>query len=77
MPEKAVINDISDNLINFYRLIKENDLTFKRYLIEYNELWENLKSNASVCVEEIVPEYLNYRNNKVDDLYMENYYPTM
>ena len=36
-----------------------------------------LKSNASVCVEEIVPEYLNYRNNKVDDLYMENYYPTM
>lgn len=71
MPEKAVINDISDNLINFYRLIKENDLTFKRYLIEYNELWENLKSNASVCVEEIVPEYLNYRNNKVDDLYME------
>jgi len=71
MPEKAVINDISDNLIYFYRLIKENDLTFKRYLIEYNELWENLKSNASVCVEEIVPEYLNYRNNKVDDLYME------
>ena len=31
-PNHSYINDISTNLANFYRLVKDNDIRFKNYL---------------------------------------------
>lgn len=38
-PNKAYINDISLNLIEFYRLVKNNNEEFVEYLRKYSELW--------------------------------------
>lgn len=34
-PENAVINDISETLIKFYKLVKEQDIALKKYLVAY------------------------------------------
>ena len=71
MPQDAAINDISDNLIDFYKLIKDNDLIFEKYLLDYNELWEQLKLKATEHVEQIIKYYFDYRINKLDEFSME------
>ena len=39
-PKKALINDISENLMEFYRLIKEEDPDFKAAMYAYADLWK-------------------------------------
>ena len=43
-PKKAYINDISSNLVNFYKLTKEKNKEFISYLNKYSEIW-NLTLN--------------------------------
>lgn len=42
MPKSAMINDISDNLMNFYDLIKKQDEKFHDYLLKYDKIFTNL-----------------------------------
>lgn len=71
MPKRAAINDISDNLINFYQLIKLEDKKFKSYLTQINDLWEYYKSMVEEHLGEMAKIYIRYRDNKIDDIEME------
>lgn len=46
MPKAAVINDISDDLMDFYRLVKEQNHELKSLLYGYHDSFQNL---LSVC----------------------------
>lgn len=48
MPEAAAINDVSDSLIGFYRLVKTQDKSLHDLLICYSDSFQNL---ISVCDE--------------------------
>lgn len=73
MPKKAAINDISDNLMNFYKLIKDDDKIFKSYLIGYNNLWELYKEKVEESLDDVVDVYMKYRNNEICDMELENF----
>lgn len=73
MPPQAAINDISDNLMNFYRLVKDKDEKFNYYLNEYNNLWEFYKKSTEKNLDEIVDKYISYRNNNISDIELEEY----
>ena len=47
-PEKAVINDISRDLISFYKLVKSQSSEFYQYLISYEALLKNI---LQICDE--------------------------
>lgn len=46
MPKRAAINDISASLMDFYRLVREQDAGLRAYLLCYNDSFQNL---LSVC----------------------------
>ncbi len=71
MPKRAAINDISDNLINFYQLIKLRDKKFKSYLTQINDLWEYYKSTVEEHLGDMAKIYIRYRDNKIEDIEME------
>lgn len=48
-PDKAAINDISSSLIQYYRLIKDQDETLYKLLVCYNNSFNNI---VKVCSEE-------------------------
>lgn len=58
-PEKAVINDISAPLIQYYRLIKKQDKQLHRYLLCYCNSFNNL---VNVCTE---------RSSKLIDIFSD------
>lgn len=68
-PKAAAINDISDSLIGFYRLVKEQDKKMQDFLISYNDSFQNLISvcdeNAPALVD-IFNELNNGRISKED-----------
>ena len=51
MPKAAAINDISESLVGFYRLVKAHDQELRELLICYNVSFQNL---ISVCEENAV-----------------------
>ena len=63
-PQHAIINDISSNLMQFYRYIKESNSKFKICLYNINHEWELLKILASEEVKRIFPIYLEFRENE-------------
>lgn len=69
MPKSAAINDISDSLIGFYRLVKAQDQKLHDLLIGYNDSFQNLISvcdeNASALVH-IFDELNNEKTGKED-----------
>ena len=54
-PKVAIINDISTDLIDFYTLVKAQSKDFKRYLLDYCVLFDDI---------------LGYCNNAYDDLFL-------
>lgn len=48
MPKTAAINDISESLMSFYRLVREQNLQLRSLLLCYNDSFQNL---LSVCDE--------------------------
>ena len=46
-PKKAIINDISENLTNFYKLIKNKNIQFKSDMYDLNIMWDSLKIKAN------------------------------
>ena len=68
-PKKALINDISENLMDFYRLIKEKDPDFKKAMYAYSDLWRNfLFLIETEGLEQLYTWYLEYRAGKRGEL---------
>lgn len=58
-PKSAIINDISQNLMNFYSCIKSGDERFKNCIEGIAEGWEKLKTCASACAGSLSGIYRN------------------
>lgn len=69
-PRAAIINDISRDLMTFYSLIKEQDADFKKYLLQYCTLFENILLACDELYDEILCIYHSIRTTPaiaVDD----------
>lgn len=73
-PSKAVINDIADELIDFYKFIK-GDLdrnTFEKELLLYSDTWDKIPKYISNLEKNVVWIYKEYTSNKLDKKEFEN-----
>lgn len=70
-PNEAYINDISLNLIEFYRLIKENDEEFIKYLRKYAELWNLALKKLRRDVELLKNFYLKENSEYIKEYIKE------
>lgn len=61
-PEKAAINDISNNLMEFYQLVKDQDPEFQRILGLYQSSFSRLKELCDVHYYEILTLYRLYEH---------------
>lgn len=61
-PEKAIINDISENLMNFYSLVKEQNSEFHYWLVAYDiafkEIYMNAKNSTTLLLKKFNKEEL-------------------
>ena len=64
-PKKAIINDISSNLTDFYKLIKEENQIFKKSMYDLNLLWEDIKIKSKKSIIEIEDLFKDYKNSKI------------
>lgn len=64
-PNKAIINDISQNLTSFYKLIKEEDPTFKLYMYELNLMWDNIKIKSKSSISQLTSLFFQYKNREI------------
>ena len=71
-PKKAVINDISKNLIDFYILIKNQDTALHELLLSYNNSFVNLIHICRDKYEDILDLYLKYSSGLVKGSELEN-----
>ena len=73
-PSKSIINDISQNLTSFYKLIKEEDLSFKSYMYELNLMWDNIKIKSKTSISELKILFEKYKlgNNEKDETIQSN-----
>ena len=62
-PQKALINDISANLMEFYSLVKDQDKTFKQYLVAYHILFMDLIENCEAEYDSINSIYTYLKSN--------------
>lgn len=65
-PAKAIINDISENLTSFYRLIQEEDLSFKSYMYELNLMWANIKIKTKSTINELKSMFHKYKLRNIE-----------
>lgn len=67
-PESAYINDLSNDLIQFYQLLskKETRKTLKEILLEYNKYWEAIPKINDKIYSEIKKIYDEYKYEKID-----------
>ncbi len=65
-PSKAIINDISQNLTSFYKLIKEEDLSFKSYMYELNLMWDNIKIKSKTSISELKILFKKYKLGNIE-----------
>ena len=66
-PKKAVINDISDELMTFYRLLKNGKAgeEFKKELYKYVESWERIDVYMKKFGNSFLNLYKKYRDDKI------------
>ncbi|MBP7791550.1 MAG: DNA adenine methylase [Candidatus Goldbacteria bacterium] len=67
-PDNAVINDISDELISFYKMIKDSSLreAFKEELYKYVEAWEKIDVYLEEFGDAILQQYTKYKKDDID-----------
>jgi len=67
-PKKAVINDISDELMTFYKLLKdgESGKKFKTELYNYVHHWERIGVYMKEFGDDFLNLYKKYREDKID-----------
>ncbi len=61
-PKKAILNDINDNLMALYRLLKDEDKDFKSNLEQIANDWDNL----SIIAKTVFEDTKQYKNNISD-----------
>lgn len=61
-PEKAVLNDTSADLMDFYRLVKEQDKELKRLLELYGSSFEGIKELCRQRIADILELYYIYES---------------
>lgn len=64
-PQKAVVNDISYNLMQFYSYVKEQNQEFKTCLYSINDEWNVIKTLAGKQAEVLIPLFISYRNGRI------------
>jgi len=66
-PKRAIINDICEELMDFYKFIKgENDREeFKKELYEYAENWEKIPKYLSLFKTKLFSLYEQYKSNEI------------
>lgn len=67
-PKNAYINDISTDLIQFYRILsnKETRKNMKAIMLAYNEYWNSLKGITDDCYGDIMALYNSYKFEEMD-----------
>lgn len=71
-PQNALVNDISDNLMDFYRLVKEQDEDFRRYLYVYNALMNDVLKRCEKKYDAINLVYMAMKKSYIDDNIAKN-----
>jgi len=68
-PKKAIINDISDELMAFYKLLKNGKYgeIFKTELYKYVEAWEKINIYMKKFGDSFLELYIEYRDNNLTD----------
>lgn len=69
----SFINDISCDLINFYRCIENNDQEFYSLLSGIHNIWEDLEIFVNENENELISIYYKHKNNPEND-YKEKVY---
>jgi len=66
-PKKAIINDLSEDLMNFYRYIKgeKNIEEFKREIYLYVEKWEKVEKFVKLLQAELLFLYNKFKNDEI------------
>ncbi len=69
-PKKAIINDICEELINFYQFVKgeENKQEFKKALYDYVDNWEKIPKYINIFENKIIKLYKLYKNEEISKL---------
>ena len=62
-PKRAVINDINENLMTIYKLLKQKDENLKSCLTQIADDWDNL----SLIAEKVFEDTKKYKNNISED----------
>ncbi len=62
-PSCALINDISQDLIYFYTLIKSDNKDFKKAISDYEHHWTSLSGYINFLYDKIQKTYMEYRIN--------------
>ena len=67
-PKKAVINDILDELMTFYKLLKNGKIgeEFKKELYKYVKYWEKIDDYMKKFGNSFLNLYKRYRNDKIN-----------
>ena len=73
-PSQAVINDISGELMTFYKLLKngKSGERFKKELYKYVEAWEKINVYMEKFGDSFLKLYLKYREGKITHEQMSN-----
>lgn len=65
-PKKALINDFSEDLITFYKFLKNDpEDQFATSLQEYVHNWEKVPDYIHILEQELIALYDSYRNNTI------------
>lgn len=70
-PQKAIINDISANLMQFYRFLQTKNTIFENYLYAIDREWNHLKTLALREATDLLPLYLRFRKDETFALTFE------
>lgn len=63
---EAIINDISDNLIHLYELIKENNADFKECLYGFEQCWVVLQKTVKINMPGLLAIYTDLKTKNID-----------
>lgn len=65
-PKKALINDISKNLTDFYKFIGDQNETFKRAMYDLNFMWDDIKVYAKAYIIDIASLFTAYKKQSIN-----------
>ncbi len=67
-PNNAYINDISTDLIQFYKILADKDArkNMRVIMLDYNEYWNSLKKISDNCYDGIMKLYEDFKLEKIN-----------